>query len=81
MAEPKIPDRSVEPALQKSLDHGPKATTAANSDDANHAAKPDTRAKNAPKGEKADDPSAPPDAEEVEELTGVPAAAKDLGIV
>jgi hypothetical protein len=33
MAEPKIPDRSNEPALQASLDHGPKSTTASNSND------------------------------------------------
>ena len=31
MAEQRIPDRSKEPALQDSLDHGPKATTATNS--------------------------------------------------
>lgn len=36
MAKPKIPDRSEEPALQESLDHGPQSTTAANSDDAEH---------------------------------------------
>jgi hypothetical protein len=36
MAEPKIPDRSEEPALQESLDHGLKAIIAANSDDAEH---------------------------------------------
>ena len=33
MNKPKIPDRSNEPALQESLDHGAKSTTAANSDD------------------------------------------------
>lgn len=33
MAERRIPDRSAEPALQASLDHGPKATTATNSDE------------------------------------------------
>lgn len=55
MAEPKIPDRSTDPALQKSPDARPE--------------KP------------ADKTTSPPDAEEVEELTGVPAEAKDLGIV
>jgi hypothetical protein len=41
MPEPRIPDRSAEPALQRSLDHGPKATTATNSDEEADAAPPD----------------------------------------
>ena len=41
MAEPRIPDRSKEPALQASLDHGPKATTATNSDEEADAARPE----------------------------------------
>jgi len=36
MAEPKIPDRSAEPALLESLEQGPQSTTAANSDDVEH---------------------------------------------
>ncbi len=43
MAERKIPDRSDEPALQESLDHGPKSHTAANSDDVEPGAAPDAR--------------------------------------
>ena len=62
MAEPRIPDRSAEPALQASLVHGPKATTAANSDEEADAAPP----------------QAPPDAEEVQKMTGVPADSKEL---
>jgi hypothetical protein len=65
MAETRIPDRSQEPGLQASLDHGPKATTATNSD----------------KEAKAAPPGAPPDAEEVEEMTGVPAASQDLSTI
>jgi hypothetical protein len=65
MAEPRIPDRSEEPALQESLDHGPKSTTATNSDE---------QAETAP-------PEAPPDAEEVEEMTGIPADSKELSTI
>jgi hypothetical protein len=65
MAEPRIPDRSEEPALQESLDHGPKATTATNSDEEADAAVPE----------------APPDAEEVEEMTGIPADSKELSTI
>jgi hypothetical protein len=65
MAEPRIPDRSEEPALQASLDHGSKATTATNSDEEADVA-----------------PSAvPPDDEEVEKMTGVPADSKELGTI
>jgi hypothetical protein len=62
MTERRIPDRSAEPALQASLDHGPKATTATNSDEERDTAPPE----------------APPDAEEVEEMTGVPSDSKEL---
>ena len=65
MAEPRIPDRSAEPALQTSLDHGPKATTATNSDEEADAAPPD----------------APPDAEEVEKITGIPAESQELSTI
>ena len=41
MPEPRIPDRSAEPALQASLDHGPKATTATNSDEETDPAPPE----------------------------------------
>ena len=43
MNKPKIPDRSDEPAVQESLDHGPKSTTAANSDDVAKRASTETR--------------------------------------
>jgi hypothetical protein len=72
MAERRIPDRSAEPALQASLDHGPKATTATNSDE-----EPDAVPLQAP-------PEAPPeakeepDADEVEKMTGVPADSQEL---
>ena len=69
MAEPRIPDRTQDPALQASVDHGPKATTATDSDEPNDAppkAPPD-----------ADEP----DAEEVEKMTGVPADSKELSTI
>ena len=65
MTEPRIPDRSEEPALQKSLDKGPKATTAMNSDE---------EADTAPS-------EGSPDDEEVEEMTGVPANSKELSTI
>ncbi|HUQ10139.1 MAG TPA: hypothetical protein VM146_07460 [Steroidobacteraceae bacterium] len=43
MAEPQIPDRSAEPAVQESLDRGPRSTTAANTNDVARDAPPDTR--------------------------------------
>ena len=43
MAKPKIPDRSDEPALQDSLDHGPQSMTAANSDDVEPNPPPEAR--------------------------------------
>jgi hypothetical protein len=67
MTEPRIPDRSAEPALQASLDHGPKATTAMNSDE---------EAKAAPT--KASHDAQKPDAEEVEKMTGVPEESQEL---
>jgi hypothetical protein len=42
MKEPKIPDRSGEPALQEALDRE-KSTTAANSEDVDPDAPPETR--------------------------------------
>ena len=67
MSEPRIPDRSAEPALQASLDHGPKPTTASNSDEE-------------PKAEptKASHEAQKPDAEEVEKSTGVPEESQEL---
>jgi hypothetical protein len=65
MAEPRIPDRSNEPALQESLDKGPKATTATNSD----------------KEAGVEPPESPPDADEVEKMTGVPADSKELSTI
>ena len=65
MAEPRIPDRSAAPALQAAMNHGPKATTATNSD---------KEANTAP-------PGAPLDAEEVEKMTGVPADSKELSTI
>ena len=65
MAGRNIPDRSAEPALQASLDHGPKGTTATNSDE-----QPD-----------AVPPQAPPDAEEVEKMTGIPADSQELSTI
>jgi hypothetical protein len=79
MAERQIPDRSAEPALQESLDHGPNATTAATSDDVEPGAPPDARDDEgnlvpSPKAE----PDRPPDAHEVEEMTGVPESSEEL---
>ena len=67
MAEPRIPDRSAEPALQASLDHGPRATTAMNSDE-----EPKATAREASPDAKK------PDAKEVEKMTGVPGESKEL---
>ena len=65
MAEPRIPDRSAQPARQASLDQGPKATTATKSDEEADAAPP--------KG--------PPDADEVERMTGVPGDSQELSTI
>lgn len=65
MTEPRIPDRSAEPGLQELLDHGPKATTATNSDKEADAAPPE----------------APPDDEKVEEMTGIPAGSQELSTI
>ena len=70
MAEPRIPDRSQEPALQASLDHGPKATTATNSDEESGAAAPEAQ----PDAEDLD-------AEEVEKITGIPADSEELSTI
>jgi hypothetical protein len=82
MAERQIPDRSAEPALQASLDHGPASTTAANSDDAEPAAPTEARDDEGnlipPLKTK---PERPPDAHEVEEMTGVPESSKELGVI
>jgi len=79
MAERQIPDRSAEPALQASLDHGPNSTTAATSDDVEPGAPPDTRDDEGnliPSPET--EPERPPDAHEVEEMTGVPESSEEL---
>ena len=79
MAERQIPDRSAEPALQASLDHGPDATRAANSDDIEPGAPPETRDD---EGNlvppKKTEPERPLDAHEVEEITGVPESSEEL---
>ena len=72
MAEPRIPDRSAEPALQASLDHGPRATTAMNSDE-----EPKTAPPKAPPDAEVPDAEVP-DAEEVEKMTGVPEESQEL---
>lgn len=77
MTDEKIPDRSAEPALQASLDHGPKSKTASNSDEADHAAQPDTRVRE-PAVAVAPTTEESPSAEEAEEMTGVPATSKEL---
>ena len=79
MAERQIPDRSAEPALQASLDHGPDSTTAANSDDVEPGAPPDTRDDegNLIPSKKAQ-PEQPLDAHEVEDMTGVPESSEEL---
>ncbi len=78
MAERQIPDRSAEPALQESLDHGPNSVTAANSDDVEPGA-PDARDD---EGNLVPSPAPetkrPPDAHEVEEMTGVPESSEEL---
>jgi len=79
MAERKIPDRSDEPALQESLDHGPKSHTAANSDDVEPGAAPDARDD---EGNVVPSPETeterPPDGHKVEEMTGVPEDSEEL---
>jgi hypothetical protein len=79
MAERKIPDRKDEPALQESLDHGPKSHTAANSDDVEPGAAPDARDDEGnliqpPEAE----PERSPDGHKVEEMTGVPESSEEL---
>ena len=79
MAERKIPDRSDEPALQESLDHGPNSSTAANSDDVEPGAATDARDDEGnliqlPEPE----PERPPDGHKVEEMTGVPESSEEL---
>jgi hypothetical protein len=66
MSEPSIPDRSAEPALQESLDHGVKSRTPVHTEDAER----DARA--------AQEKQQPPDPAEVEELTGVPEESEEL---
>jgi hypothetical protein len=79
MAERQIPDRSAEPALQASLDHGPNSATASTSDDVEPGAPPDTRDDegNSVPSQKTE-PERPPDAHEVEEMTGVPESSEEL---
>jgi hypothetical protein len=78
MAEPRIPDRSAEPELQASLDHSPKATTAATSDDVAHGAPAEARDDegNLVQPVKTKKPGRPPDAHQVEEVTAVPESSE-----
>jgi hypothetical protein len=79
MAERQIPDRSAEPALQASLDHSPASTTAANSDEVEPGAPDDTRDDEGNEvPSKENEPERPPDAHEVEEMTGVPESSEEL---
>jgi hypothetical protein len=79
MEEPRIPDRSAEPALQASLDHGPKATKAANSDEVAQGAADEKRDDEGnlilpveTEGER------PANAQKGEEMTGVPESSEEL---
>jgi hypothetical protein len=65
MTERHIPDRSKESGLQATLDHGPRATTATNSDEE----------------QETTSSQAPPDAEEVEKMTGVAPDSKELSTI
>jgi hypothetical protein len=78
MAEPRIPDRSAEPELQASLDHGPKATTAATSDDVAQGAPADARDDegNLVQPVKTKKPERPPGAHRVEEIIVVPESSE-----
>jgi hypothetical protein len=78
MAEPRIPDRSAEPELQASLDHGPKATTASTSDDVARGAPADARDDegNLVQPVKAKKPERPRDGHQVEEGTAVPESSE-----
>ena len=81
MAERTIPDRSAEPALQESLDHGPKSKTAANSNDVEPDAPPETRDDEGNSTEQRKPDAAvtrKPPAEKVKEQTGVPAESEEL---
>ena len=89
MTEPRIPDRSAEPALQKSLDHGAQSRTAAHSEDvardAGKGPQEDTADHADPESQQPtrsldsrDDSAAEPDDEEVETMTGVPSSSEDL---
>jgi hypothetical protein len=83
MEEPRIPDRSAEPALQASLDHSPEAKKAANSDEVAQGAPRDSRddegnvVPSQGPAQQAEDEHLP-DAHEVEEMTGVPESSEDL---
>ena len=65
MTDPRSPDRGAEPALQTSLDHAPKVATTTKSDKAPAAAPP----------------APPPDAEEVETMTGIPEGSQELSTI
>jgi hypothetical protein len=90
MTQPHIPDRSAEPALHESLDHGALSRTAAQSEDVSRDAGKGPRAANpsdknapappepeSPRDKPEDDPTKP-DAEEVEDMTGVPKTSEEL---
>jgi hypothetical protein len=90
MTEPHIPDRSAEPALRESLDHGAQSRTAAHSEDVSRDAgkgprdskSSETDAPAPPESTvrpgKSQDDSTKPDPEEVEEMTGVPKSSEEL---
>jgi len=66
MTEPRIPDRSAEPALRESLDHGAQSRTAAHSEDVS---------RDAGKGPRAD--SGETEAPEPPESTSQPGKSPD----
>lgn len=90
MTEPRVPDRSAEPALRESLDHGTQSRTAAQSEDVSRDAGKGPRAADSGKTDapslpesrtkpgKSPDETAKPDAEEVEEMTGIPKTSEEL---
>ena len=93
MTQPKIPDRSAEPAVQESLDRGPRSRTASNSNDVPADAPPEEARDDEgnymgvePKNDDApgaagaarDESGDALDAGEVEERTGVPPSSKEL---
>jgi hypothetical protein len=88
MTELRIPDRSAEPALNASLDRGALSRTAAQSEDVSRDAGKGPRdanktdapspAESTSRPEDSKDDSSKPDADEVEEITGVPKTSEEL---